>query len=135
MWLGMSVVDTVMGSPKKEAEGFQAAVREAKARHAHSHLINAVLAAAREPSGVQRRGFSAASPEELLARLRRVAKGLDERVSVGDAREFKEFLIEFGRRVARASSESVAGSRMKVSQLEERFLQQAAVALGLRSER
>jgi len=131
MWLGMSVVDTVVSSPRKEAAAFDAAVATAAETYAHNPLITAVLAEAKKPGGPQRAGLSGALPEDLLNRLKRVAEVLDKQTTASEATEFKEFLIAFAEQVAHASGESAVGSSMTVSQPERRFIRQAKKLFGI----
>jgi hypothetical protein len=131
IWLALTLVDSTVDSPAREAAAFEAALERARGRCADDALLRAVLQQARPPSCAQRHGTAAADVEELLRRLEQVRAVIDEHCAADAAERFKRVLIDMGQCIARAANESVLGSRLAISQSEERFLYRARRALGL----
>jgi len=131
IWVALSLVDTTVDSPAREAAAFQAALERARRRCANDALLGAVLRDARTPSAAQRLGTAAGDVDELLRRLEQVREIVDEHCAADEAERFKRVLIDMGLTIARAANESVMGGRLSISQPEERFLYRARRALGL----
>jgi len=131
LWLGVSGADPLVASLEQEYLAFDKASRDLQQRYASNELVRAVIAEAHRPNEPQRKGRSTVDVGDLLSTLEKTARILATLASPQEALEFKEFLLRFGDRIARASSESVVDSRLTISQAEEEFLRKARVALGL----
>lgn len=131
IWLAMSAVDTVVDSPRLEADAFDAALAKAKQRAEDDPLLLAVLDDAVPPSNPQRRAVAFVDPAHLLDQLERVHAVLERSCGADEAKRFGRSLLRFGYDVAAASCESLTGAGIGVSQAEERFLARARRALGL----
>lgn len=131
LWLGVSGADPLVASLEREYLAFDKASHALQQRYASNELVCAVIAEAHRPSEPQRKGRCTIDVGDLLSTLEKTAKILAALPSPQEALEFKEFLLRFGDRIARASSESVVDSRLAISQAEDEFLRKARIALGL----
>ena len=128
IWLGVSTVDAIAGSDRKEVAAFDRALADSAKQYADSELISGVIADAKKPSSKQKHGGSSVTVPQLLKRLRRVSKLLAAEVDSEGAEQFTKFLLDVGWQVARAASESPFAA-CRVSVAEEQFLYDAARAL------
>jgi hypothetical protein len=131
IWLALSVVDSAVDSPAGESAAFEAGIGRARERCDGDEFALAWLREARAPTAAQRRGVASADLEELVRRLEQIRQVLDQQCTADEASRLKRLLIVIGTNVARAANESVAGSRVAISQPEEQFLYRARRALGL----
>lgn len=131
IWLGVSGVDPVVDSLEDEYAAFHAAAKDLGARYSSNELVTALVAELVPPSEAQRKGRASVDVNELLATLKKTSDVLKAVATPAEAAGCKEFLLRFGDRIARASSESVMDSRFTVSQAEDEFLSKVRVALGL----
>lgn len=131
MWLGVSGVDPLVASLEKEYLAFDAAGQDLRRRYASNELVCGIIADAHRPSEPQRKGMATVDINEILASLKKTAEVLAMLPSAAEAGEFKQFLVKFGEKIARASSESVVDPRLTISQAEDEFLRKARLALGL----
>ena len=131
VWLGVSGVDPLVDSLEEEYATFDTAARDLADRYSSNELVCGVIAEAHRPSEPQRKGRTTVDIGEVLAALKKAAEAVSSVATPSEALEFKEFLIRFGERIARASSESVIDDHLTISQAEDEFLRKARVALGL----
>lgn len=130
VWLGVSGCDPFVGSLEREFEAFGEAARLLAQRYGENELVVTVLAVAARPTEAQRKGRATVDLAEVLAGLRRVGEVLGSLPAQQEAAGFKRCLLDFGDKIARATSEAVVDTRATVSQAEEDFLRKARAALG-----
>lgn len=127
VWLGVTMLDTIPGSIRKEAEAFEQELERAAERYRDDDVVRSIAQDAVRPSARQRNGHTFVASDDLLAQLRRVSRVAARHLDASTADKLTSFLVELGWAVARASAEAPVGS--KVSVAEERFLYAADRAL------
>ena len=120
IWRGVSGVDLIVQSRREETAAFGSAASGARTRFAENTLVQSVLDDMHGPgAGVN---LGNVSVDRILSDLERVADVVEARCDAAEANEFKRFLMWFGDQIARASSEGIVDTTLRVSQKEQKFL-------------